>query len=154
MLGRFNGDPLVVPADLEAGDVLVRQEDGQPARVGMRGEPEGRWKGGPFVMVLQTRREIVKEIVITPIKNGAFFDAQTTAVTLVSGRRISVRGFHIHGLVEEFAPDLPGLVHQLRADAVVHHLKKTPAPASLGDLLQDARVDVAVAAVEQPLEVD
>lgn len=93
--------------------------------------PEVLRKCRPLVMIPQRARKIVKEIIVTPIKNGAFLDSQSAAITLISLGGIRVGLLHLHGLVEKPIPDFSSTGQQVRAHPVVHHLEESPLSAGL-----------------------
>lgn len=87
--------------------------------------------GRPLVVVLQTKRKKVKEIVVTPVKNGAFLNSKPAPIPFISLGRVGIGLFHLHRQMEKLPPNLLRLVQQFRTDAVVHYLKEAPLPASL-----------------------
>lgn len=93
--------------------------------------PEGNGKGRPLIKISQVGGQVVKEVVIAPVENGALFDTEAAAVALVGCGGVGVGLLELHGLVEELAPHLLSRVHELRPHAVVHHLKEPPLAARL-----------------------
>lgn len=90
----------------------------------------------------------MEEVIITPVENRPFLDAQTAAVTLVSLGRISVSLFSLHGRMEKLAPILTCMIHQLVANAVVDDLKESPFATRGRDLAEDFTPGILIAAPE------
>lgn len=90
----------------------------------------------------------MKEVIITPVENCPFLDAQAASVTLVSLGRITVSLFNLHGRMEKLAPILTCIIHQLVANAVVDDLKEPPFATRGRDLAEDFASSILVAAVE------
>ena len=87
----------------------------------------------PFLVILERMRKIMKKIIITPIKYGTLLNPQPTSIPFVSFRGVAIRLFDFHGEVEELAPNMAGLVHEIGWDPVVDDLEESPLLAGLSD---------------------
>lgn len=115
--------------------------------------PAGRRNGRQLVRVPVRRRRKMKKKIITPIQHRSFLDSHPAAVSFIRSRRVRVfLLILLRRRFEEPPPHISHLLHHLRLDSVVYHLKNPPLSTSLR-YLSSARLTAALVAAEQLAEV-